>query len=101
MYVYTYIYIYIYIRRRTNWLQTPYPGGADGLWKGYRLNLGSTTVGFHNLKSSNLQLESLKSEQINCGCFFDTMSDFNVPGSRPKQNIEISEIDRTCLTLLV
>ena len=40
------------------------------------------------------QFESLKSEQINCGCFFDTMSDFNVPGSRPKKHDEISEIDR-------
>ena len=28
------------------------------------------------------------------GCFFDTMSDFNVPGSRPKKHDEISEIDR-------
>ena len=37
-------------------------------------------------QSSNLQFESLKSEQINCGCFFDTMSDFNVPGSRPNKN---------------
>ena len=27
--------------------------------------------------------------------FFDTMSDFNVPGSRPKKHNEISEIDRT------
>ena len=26
-----------------------------------------------------------QSEQIDCGCFFDTMSDFNVPGSRPKK----------------
>ena len=26
--------------------------------------------------------------------FFDTMSDFNVPGSRPKKHYEISEIDR-------
>ena len=38
--------------------------------------------------------ESLKSEQLNCGCFLDTMSDFNVPGSRPKKNDEISKIDR-------
>ena len=26
--------------------------------------------------------------------FFDTMSDFNVPGSPPKKHDEISEIDR-------
>ena len=44
----------------------------------------SSTVGFHkfNLRIFNL---SLKSEQINCGCFFGTMSGFNVPGSRPKK----------------
>ena len=41
---------------------------------------------FPYFQSSNSQFESLKSEQINCGCFFDTMSDFNVPGSRPKKN---------------
>ena len=52
------------------------------------------TVGFHNFNLSNFPFESLKSEQINCGCFFDTMSDFNVPGSRPKDNDEISKIDR-------
>ena len=54
----------------------------------------SPTVGFHKSQSSNFQFESLKSEQINCGCFFDTMSDFNVPGSRPQKHDEISEIDR-------
>ena len=37
--------------------------------------------------SSNFQFESLKSEQIKCGCFFGTMSDFNVPGSRPKKTL--------------
>ena len=52
-----------------------------------------TTVGFHNFRL--FQFESLKSEQINCGCFIDTMSDFNVPGSGPKKHDEISEIDRT------
>ena len=34
-------------------------------------------------QSSKFQIESLKSERINCGCFFDAMSDSNVPGSRP------------------
>ena len=43
------------------------------------------TVGFHNFNLRLFNL-SLKSEQINCGCFFDTMSDFNVPGSRPNKN---------------
>ena len=41
------------------------------------------TVGFHNFNLRIFDL-SLKSEQISCGCFFYTMSDFNVLGSRPK-----------------
>ena len=31
--------------------------------------------------------------------FFDTMLDFNVPGSRPKKDDEISEIDR--MTIII
>ena len=50
--------------------------------KGWNSERG--TVGFHNFNLRIFNL-SLKSEQINCGCFFDTMSDFNVPGSRPKE----------------
>ena len=42
------------------------------------------TVGFHNFNLRIFNL-SLKFEQINCGCFFDTMSDFNVPVSRHKK----------------
>ena len=45
-----------------------------------------STVGFHNFNLRILNLR-VKSEQFNCGCFFDTMSDFNVPGSRPKQTL--------------
>ena len=41
---------------------------------------------FPYFQSSNFQFESLKSGQFNCGCFFDTMSAFNVPGSRPNKN---------------
>ena len=52
-----------------------------------------TTVGFHNFNLRIFNL-NLKSEQINCGCFFDTISDFKVPRSRPKKHDEISEIDR-------
>ena len=39
---------------------------------------------FHNFNLRIFNL-SLKSEQIDCGCFFDTLSDFNVPGSRHKK----------------
>ena len=42
------------------------------------------TVGFHNL---DLRIFNLRVSNPNdCGCFFDTMSDFNVPRSRPKKN---------------
>ena len=51
-------------------------------WRSVR----SGTVDFHNFNLRILNL-SLKSEQINCGCFVDTMSDFNVPGSRPKKTL--------------
>ena len=44
------------------------------------------TVGFHhfNLRIFNLRISN-PNKLRNCGCFFDTKSDFNVPGSRPKK----------------
>ena len=50
-------------------------------------------VGFQ-FQPSNFQFESFKSEQINFGHFFGTMSDFKVPGFRLQKKDEISEIDR-------
>ena len=55
-----------------------------GLGMGMGTN-GTAYGRFPLFQSSNFQFERIKSEQINCGCVFDTMSDFNVPGSRPKQ----------------
>ena len=44
-------------------------------------------VRFPQFQPSNFQFENLKSEPINCGCVFDTMSDFNVPGSPPQKTL--------------
>ena len=45
------------------------------------------TVGFHNV---NLRIFNLRVSNPNksiVDVFFDTMSDFNVPGSRPKKTL--------------
>ena len=44
----------------------------------------ATTVGFHNfnLRNFNLRVSNPNKSIVD---FFDTMSDFNVPGSRPKK----------------
>ena len=73
MYVCMYIYIYIYYAS---------PSTRGGLLAEAEVDDGAPTVGFQ-FQSSNFQFESLKSGQFHCGCSFDTMSDFNVPGSRP------------------
>ena len=82
IYIYTYTYTYIYIYIHYYYYHCYYYHYHD-------YHYGR----FPSFQSSNFQFESFKSEQIDCGCLFDTMSDFNVPGSRPKRN-EISEIDR-------
>ena len=47
----------------------------------------NSTVGFHNFNLRNFNLRvSNPSKLIVDVCFFDTMLDFNVPGSRPKNN---------------
>ena len=40
---------------------------------------------FPYFQSSNFQFECLKSEQIDCGCLFDTMSDFNFACVIPRE----------------
>ena len=47
---------------------------------------GSPAVGFHNLNLRIFNLRVSNPSKLICGCFFDTMSDFNVPGSRPNKN---------------
>ena len=44
-----------------------------------------TTVGFHNFNLRILNLRVSNPNKLNVDIFFDTMSDFNVPGSRPKE----------------
>ena len=52
-----------------------------------------TTVGFHNFNLIIFNLRVSNPNKLIVNVFFDTMSDFNVPGSRPKKHDEISEID--------
>ena len=87
LYVYTYVcvYIYIYMHTRTYIYIYIYIHVYIYIY----IHIRSVSI----ISIFEFQFESLKSEQINCGCSFDTMSDFNAPGSRPKKHDEISEID--------
>ena len=82
-YVYIYIYIYIYI----------YPIEVN------RFHVSATSknaVGFHNFNLRIFNL-SLKSEQINCGCFCLTRHDVGFQCARvsaQQKHDEISEVDR-------
>ena len=58
------------------------------------------TVGFHNFNLRIVNLRVSNPNKLIVDVLFDTMSDLNVPGSRPKNN-EISEIDRRCSSLFV
>ena len=53
------------------------------------------TVGFHNFNLRIFDLRVSNPNKLIVDVFLDTMSDFNVPGSRPEKHDEISEIDRT------
>ena len=53
------------------------------------------TVGFHNFNLRTFNLKVSNPNKLIVDVFVDTMSDFNVPGSRPKKkHDETSEIDR-------
>ena len=54
----------------------------------------SLAVGFHNFNLRIFNLRVPDPNRLIVDVFVDTMSDFNVPGSRPKKHDEISEIDR-------
>ena len=43
------------------------------------------TVGFHNFNLRIFNLRVSNPNKLTVDIFFDTMSDFNVPGSRPKK----------------
>ena len=92
--IYIYIYICIYIHTHT-YTHTNMCGASPS---GCGPKLGLLRTACHwgcggpgKVRSLSIisifefQFESLKSEQIHCGCLFDTMSDFNVPGSRPQK----------------
>ena len=83
VYIYIYIYIHIYIYIYT-YIHS---------WAVDELQQSSLTVGFHNFNLRIFNLRVSNPNELIVVVFFDTMSDFNVPGSRPKKN-EISEIDR-------
>ena len=65
-----------------------------------RYNPIITTVGFHNLNLRIFNLRVSNPNKLIVDVFFDTISDFNVPGSRPKKHDEISEIDRMAFQAL-
>ena len=44
------------------------------------------TVAFHNFNLRNFNLRVSDPSKLIVDVFFDTMSDFNVPGSRPNKN---------------
>ena len=67
--LYIYIYIYIY------WLQH-----CETV-----LVLDHPTVGFHNFNLRIFNVRVSNPTKLIVDVFFDTMSDFNVPGSRPKK----------------
>ena len=71
VYLYIYIYIYTYICTFTHTYT--------------RTRTHTRTVGFHdfNLRIFNLRVSN--PNKLIVYVFFDTMSDFNVPGSRPKK----------------
>ena len=60
------------------------------------------TVGFHNFNLRIFNLRVSNPNKLILDVFFDMMSDFNVPGSRPKQkHDEISEIDRVYIYIYI
>ena len=63
------------------------------------LYVSNSTAGFHNF---NLRIFNLrvKSEQINCGCLFDTMSDFNVPRSAQKNTMKFRKSTVCCVVVV-
>ena len=89
VYMYLYIYIYTYICISPRRLHSHHKHTEI-----QRQTAPYSTVGFHNF---NLRIFSLRVSNPNKlivdVCFVDTMSGFNVPGSRPKHHDEILEID--------
>ena len=96
IYIYIYIslslYIYIYIYIYTH--DVPYPLKAAEALEGVQgeqrpeEGLGGIfgAVGFHNFNLRIFNLRVSNPNKLIVDVFFDTMSHFNVPGSRPNKN---------------
>ena len=50
-----------------------------------KLTVQYATVGFHNFNLRNFKLRVSNPNKLIVDVFVDTMSDFDVPGSRPKK----------------
>ena len=85
MYLYMCIYVYYQFRRGRAFhtLKKTMFGPVDP----------PHTVGFHNFNLRIFNVRVSNPSKLIVDVCFDTMSDFNVPGSRPKKHDEISEID--------
>ena len=77
--IHTYIYIYIYIP----FSRCPFSGPADppSAYEPPQV----CTVGFHNFNLRIFNLRVSNPNKLIVDVFVDAMSDFNVPGSRPKK----------------
>ena len=75
------IYIYIYTYTHMEHGPSPWDFFTD---TGSARN-GAGAVGFHNFNLRIFNLRVSNPNKLIVNIFFDTMSDFNVPGSRPKE----------------
>ena len=81
-----YIYIYIFVW----WPQSMGTGRDPRSAPGPTIiimiiTISSSTVGFHNFNLRNFNLRVSNTNKLIVDVFVDTMSDFNVPGSRPRK----------------
>ena len=80
-----YIYIYIYSNKLNSNNNEKGLGGVRGA-RARRPARVDTTVSFHNFNLRIFNLRVSNPHKLIVDVFFDTMSDFNVPGSRPNKN---------------
>ena len=91
IYIYIYIHIYIYIRNLSLYIyiyiyificaRPRVPELAHGRSPTFDCH----TVGFHNFNLRIFNLRVSDPNKLIVDVFVDTMSDFNVPGSRPNK----------------
>ena len=85
IYIYIYIHIHTYIGNQTyiqhdlhQWVASTDPVPVTMYM--------TLTVGFHNFNLRIFNLRVSNPNKLIVDVFVDTMSDFNVPGSRPNKN---------------